>query len=75
MKTINKRVEDLEERNQAAKPIVVLWGDWDDKTICHIGGMKADETMVWEDAIARFEDKHTLICVNYVDDWRANGNK
>jgi hypothetical protein len=66
MKTINKRVEELEERHET-KPIMVLWGDWDDKTICHIGGMKAAETMPWEDAIARFESNNTLICVNYVE--------
>jgi len=71
MKTINKRVEALEER-RAEKTILVLWGDWHDKTICHIGGMKAEETMPWEDAIARFQENHDLICVNYVDDWRAN---
>jgi len=74
MNSINKRLDDLEERNQAAKPIMVLWGDWDDKTICHIGGMFGEETMPWEDAIERFESNHTLICVNYVEDWRSNGN-
>jgi len=73
MKTINKRIEDL-ENPQSDKPIMVLWGDWEDKTICHIGGMRSDETLLWEEAIEKFQEKHTLICVNYVDDWRANGN-
>lgn len=69
MKTINKRVEELETRHEN-KPILVLWGDWDNSEMCHVGGMLADETMPWEDAIERFEEKNTLICVNYVDDWR-----
>ena len=74
MKTINKRLDDLEERN-GPKPILVLWGDWDDKTICHIGGMRSDETLPWEEAIERFSETNTLMCVNYVDDWRSyDGN-
>lgn len=71
MKTINKRIEDLETRTEA-KPIMVLWGDWDDETICHVGGMMAEETMVWDEAIERYQKDNVLICVNYVDDWRAN---
>ena len=44
MKTIDRRIEDL-EKPTSDNPVLVLWGDWDDKTICHIGGMKSEKTL------------------------------
>jgi len=69
MKTIKNRIETLEERN-GSKPILVLWGDWEDENICHIGGMRADETLPWPEAEERFGKTHDLICVHYVEEWR-----
>lgn len=67
MKTINKRVEDLEENN-ATKPILVLWGDWNDADICRVGD--DGPVLAWEEAEERFGENNILIRVKYVDDWR-----
>ena len=66
MKTINKRLEDL-EIGQTEKPILVLWGDWDNPDICRIGGMRSEETLLWSEAIERYQDDYVLFCVNWGD--------
>jgi hypothetical protein len=68
MKTIKTRVEDLEKRHET-KPILVLWGDWNDETVCRAGDTQG-EPMPWEDAKERFGNDYFLICVKYVEDWR-----
>lgn len=65
MKTINKRVEELENRG-GPMPFLVLWGDRDNPDICRVDG----EALEWDDAIERFGSDNYVICVHYVDDWR-----
>ena len=67
MKTINKRVEEL-ENGHGPKPVLILWGDWDNPDICRAA--KVGEAMQWDAAIERFSSDHMVICVRYVDDWR-----
>jgi len=67
MKTIKSRIEDLEKRHEN-KPIMVLWGDWNDENLCRVG----EDVFTWAEAKKRFENEHYLIFVQYVDDWRAN---
>jgi len=64
VKNIAQRIEEL-EHGHAEKPIMVLWGDWDDETICHLGGARSGDTMPWAEAKERFEPNNTLICVKY----------
>jgi len=65
MKTINKRVEAL-ENGVGSKPILVLWEDYENPDICRD---KDGEAFSWAEAEARYESEYTLICVRYVDDW------
>ena len=51
MKTINKRVEDL-ETGVGPKPIMILWGDMDDSNICRVDDV--GEALLWDAAIERF---------------------
>jgi len=68
MKTINKRVEELENRG-GAMPILVLWGDLDNPDICRVGDDNG-EIMAWAEAKKAHENTHTIICVRYVEDGR-----
>jgi hypothetical protein len=68
MKTINKRVEDLENRG-GPKPFLVLWGDRDNPDICRVDDDA--EALEWDDAVERFSSDYYVICVRYVDDRRS----
>jgi hypothetical protein len=72
VKTINKRVEDLENGQSPLKPILILWGDENNDAICRVDD--AGQPLGWDNAIERFSQNHTVICVRYVDDWRADAS-
>jgi len=71
MKTIKGRVSDL-ENGIGPKPILILWGDVDDSTICRVGNAENADVLQWAEAEERFGHTHQLIAVRYVDDWRPN---
>jgi hypothetical protein len=62
MKTINKRLEALEEQTKP-KDFLVLWGDRRNPDICRVDG----EVYSWPEAKQKFGEDYFLICVNYVE--------
>jgi len=68
MKTNKKRVEDLENGQSPLKPILILWGDWENKNICRVD--ESGPALAWDEAEKRFGSENILIRVKYVDDWK-----
>lgn len=68
-KTINTRLEQLENRRRGDQLPLPVWQDLDDPTLWHPGDREV-EPILWDQVEARYGD-YDLIRVEYMDDWRA----